>query len=370
MLLLFLALVWAGVTVLQILIWIFFPGRWAWQYRSVTPPVPAVSFPVSIVICARNEAPRLRQNLPLVLQQQWPAPFEVVVVDDDSTDDTPAVLAALGEQFPHLRPLRLHPKSHPGKKIALSRGIAFARHSWLLFTDADCQPASSEWLSQMMRRTTTPGFVLGYAPLHPQQHWLNGWARFETVYTAMQYFSTAFAGWPFMGVGRNMAVHRRLFDAAGGFSRHLHLTGGDDDLLVNSVATGNNTALCLDPAAFVYSPAKDTLNGWLRQKRRHVTAGTGYKTWHNLVLGGVAFTHAVHYGLSAILWVAQPQWAPWIIGGYLLRLAVVWPVYARACAHLHARDLIPLVPLYDGILAVWHGAVAPLFLLFPPKKNW
>jgi cellulose synthase/poly-beta-1,6-N-acetylglucosamine synthase-like glycosyltransferase len=114
MLLLFLALVWAGVTVLQILIWIFFPGRWAWQYRSVTPPVPAVSFPVSIVICARNEAPRLRQNLPLVLQQQWPAPFEVVVVDDDSTDRR--YWRHLANNSPICAPCASIPKAIPAKK--------------------------------------------------------------------------------------------------------------------------------------------------------------------------------------------------------------------------------------------------------------
>jgi cellulose synthase/poly-beta-1,6-N-acetylglucosamine synthase-like glycosyltransferase len=358
------------VTLLQILIWVLFPARWLWG--KIAPPSPPSLLPVTVLICARNEAANLSKNLPIILEQHYPGSVEVLVIDDDSTDATPAVLAALQQKYPLLNTLRIHPKTHLGKKIALEQGIRAAKYPWLVFTDADCAPTSQWWLQHLLALTNIaqPGIVLGYAPMEKSHHWLNGWARFETIYTAMQYFATAYMGWPFMGVGRNMAMHRSLFDAAGGFSSHLHITGGDDDLLVNSVAKGSNTHICTLPASFVYSAAKTTLKGWVAQKRRHITAGTGYKTWHNMVLGGVAFTHSVHYGLAVILFIGAPEWSKWVLLAYLLRQAVVIPVYARAFVRLQEQSLRPFIPFYDGVMAIWLGAVAPVLLLLGRKKQW
>ncbi len=359
------------VTALQVLIWAIFPARWAFTQKKPTTDAPEGTQPsITIIVCARNEAHNLTQHLPMLLGQRFLYPYEVLLVDDDSSDHTETVVNNLQQQYQHLRYLPLRPKEHPGKKMALQTGIRAARHPTLLLTDADCQPASDQWLAHMATAMPPGGLVLGYAPMLHTGHWLNGWARFETAYTAMQYFATAHAGWPFMGVGRNMGIQRNLFEAVGGFERHLHITGGDDDLLVNNTATGRNTGLCLAPEAFVYSTAKTTLRGWLLQKQRHLTAGLGYKFWHNMVLGGVAFTHAAHYGLAAILLAFFPTWAWWVLGGYLLRLVVVWPTYTRAFAHLREKGLTALTPLYDGMLAVWLGAVAPCFLLFFRKKTW
>ncbi len=361
----------ALLTVLQIAIWALFPARWAFVKKNKTTVTPVVTNQqVSIVVCARNEAHNLAQHLPMLLGQRFSGQYEVLLVDDDSSDHTDAIATNLQQQYPHLRYLPLRPKQHPGKKLALQTGIRAAKYPTLLLTDADCQPASDQWLAHMAAHLPSGGLVLGYAPMLKTGRWLNGWARFETAYTAMQYFATAHAGWPFMGVGRNMGIQRSLFESVGGFEPHLHITGGDDDLLINNAANSHNTGLCLAPESFTFSPAKNSLGGWLTQKQRHVTAGLGYKLWHSLVLGGVAFSHAAHYGLAAILLVFFPEWTVWVIGGYLLRLAVVWPVYARAFAHLREKGLTTLIPLYDGLLAIWLGAVAPCFLLFFRKKTW
>lgn len=359
--LIFLMTGFAGVTLLQVLIWCLFPARFVWRKQVPDAPIPDTLPPISVVICARNEANALRKHLPLILEQRYPGPLEVLVVNDDSNDETGAILADLSQKYSTLRVLNIHPKIHPGKKYALEQGIQSARYEWIAVTDADCAPSSPYWLAQM--RPGAQGLILGYGPLQPTAGWLNRWARYETLYTALQYFSTAWSGWPFMGVGRNMIWHRSFFEAAGGFSAHRHIASGDDDLFVNSIAEGNNTGWRISPDTFMYSAAKKTLPEWIRQKRRHLSAGTAYKTWHSLVLGGVAFTHAVHYGLGAILLIIAPEWWEWVLTGYLLRMVVVWPVTGRACAQLHERGLAVWVPILDGLMAVWLGAVAPVLLL-------
>ena len=358
----------AGATLLQVLIWWLFPARFVWRKQVPEAPVPDQLPALSVVICARNEALLLRRYLPLVLEQDYPGPLEVLVVNDDSTDETATILANLSKKHNALQILNIHPKIHPGKKYALEQGIQAARYEWIAVTDADCRPTSSRWLAQM--QPGAQGLILGYGPLLPATGWLNRWARYETLYTALQYFSTAWSGWPFMGVGRNMVWHRSFFEAAGGFSTHRHITSGDDDLFVNSIARGNNTGWRISQDTFMYSSAKKTLPEWIRQKRRHLSAGTAYKTWHSLVLGGVAFTHAVHYGLGVILLFVAPDWWPYILTGYLLRMAIVWPTTHRACVQLRERGLSFWVPVLDGLMAVWLGAVAPVLLLWGGRGRW
>lgn len=350
-------LCWAGATGCQLGIWVFWLAR-GWR-RIATPPLPELPPPpVSIVVCARNEAENLRTRLPLLATQQYEGGFELLVVDDASTDETPAVLTALEQEYPVLRVLRIPEKTAPGKKQALATGIAAARHDWLLLTDADCRPAGPHWIQYMMlaaRRHPEPDMVLGYGPFEPGQGLLNTWARFEVAYTALQYLAFANLGQAYMGVGRNLAWKRALFEKNGGFSAHTHLASGDDDLFVNAAAQHGCIVTCTDPKTFVYSPAPPGWLGWWRQKQRHLSTGTRYRPTHRYALGSIALTHTLHYGLGFLFLYDQA----WMWALYALRLGVVACVYARAFRLLDERTLLPLLPLWDGLLALYYGLLAP-----------
>lgn len=361
-------------TAVQLALWVGVYARLASHRPAPVASLDDGAWPaLSVLVCARNEAENLQRHLPAVLAQDYPL-FEVVVADDDSSDATPQVLKALQARYPHLRTIRLGPKTSPGKKAALSAAIAEARHGWLVFTDADCRPASPQWL-RCMARCMLPGhghapeIVLGYGPLTPAPGMLNRWARFETVYTALQYGGFALAGLPYMGVGRNLAWQKPLFARAGGFSAHADLASGDDDLLVNAVATRHNTVLCFAPEAFAYSPAPLDWAGWMRQKRRHLSAGVRYRTLHRVLLFTAAGSHVLHY---AMLGVAALQ------GTFLLaltcwavRMALAATVFARIARHLKAGDLRFWFPLLDAGMALYWGVFTPFALLFGHRhKRW
>jgi poly-beta-1,6-N-acetyl-D-glucosamine synthase len=205
---------------LAILFGLFALATWVnglWYAAARLPHAPQVlgknaSDGVSLLVCARNEAHNLRRHLPTLLGQICSAPYEVLVVDDASDDDTPEVLAALRQQYAHLRTLRIETKIFSGKKHALAQGIASAAHDLILLTDADCQPMSARWLDLMtspLRLDPTTELVLGYAPCGdrpdaPPSTWLDRWIRFETAHTAWTYLAFARLGRPYMGVGRTM----------------------------------------------------------------------------------------------------------------------------------------------------------------------
>src|ERR1700710_2222743 len=239
--------------------------------------------PVSVIICARDEAANLAENLPGSLVQTYPSTHEVIVVNHNSQDDTRFLLDEFKKTFKGLHIVNLEQEAIgiPGKKYPLSMGIKEAKYEIVLLTDADCVPATEFWM-QKMQDGYHNGIevVLGYSPYKKSPGFLNKIIRFDTFHTALQYLSYALAGMPYMGVGRNLSYKKDVFLRNKGFSAINHVPGGDDDLFINKVATKENTAIVIDPDTFTLSEPKKTFSEWFRQKTRHYTTSRYYKKQH------------------------------------------------------------------------------------------
>ncbi len=328
------------------------------------------SQPVSIIVCARDEAENLEQNLPDVLSQEYPYTHEVVVVNDNSFDDTSYFLEELQKLFRHLNPVNLLQEAQhiPGKKYPLSIGIKSSKYEVLLLTDADCKPASNQWL-QIMQDAYTPGteIVLGYGAFEKQSGIFNKLARFETFHAAMQYFSYAIAGMPYMGVGRNLSYQKKLFFENKGFSSINHIPGGDDDLFINKVATKSNTTIELNKNAFTFSKAPQNFSEWWRQKSRHYSTAKFYKPKHKFLLGLYAFTHIMLFPLIAATAIFYNwQLAACIYGFRLLYTGIIWIINMNK---LNEKDLSPWFWLFD-IWQFFYYIIFSVTLLKKPKTTW
>lgn len=329
---------------------------------------------VSIIICARNEARNLQLLLPEILSQQHAGDWEVLVVDDDSSDETCTVLHEYQDMEPRLRVIRIPEKHHHGKKQALTEGLKAARFDCILLTDADGAPASEHWLEHMVRPLqdhTDIEIVLGYGPMQHtfQGGFLEKWARFETAFVATQYITFAAAGMPYMGVGRNLAFRKAVFERVGGFSTHEHITSGDDDLLVNAAANRYNTSCCLHPDAFVFSAAKRTLRSWLQQKKRHLAAGVAYKPQHQMLLGILALSHTLHFFLLFVLLLLHIGTIT-VLFLWLSRSILLFFLFRKSFSTLREPGLLSLFPIYDALLAVYYGAFVPSTLIGKKTHSW
>ena len=112
---------------------------------------------------------------------------------------------------------------------------------------------------------------------------------------AMQYLSYALAGFPYMGVGRNLSYTRTMFFAGGGFTSHYKISSGDDDLLIGQIAKKKNTRIEVSPESFIYSEPKTTFREWVKQKQRHLTTGRFYKGKFKLLLGAFSITQLLFF---------------------------------------------------------------------------
>lgn len=321
--------------------------------RRPAEPAPAEPLePVSVLVCAHNEAENLRRLLPLLLTQDYPAGFELLLIDDRSDDDTFLVMQQLTQYYPHVRLVTVSatPAGLSPKKYALTLGIKSARYSRLVFLDADCVPASPQWIRHMSSGFQRPAdLVLGYSPYLEESTFLNKLIRFETFLTGAQYLSFAWRGQPYMGVGRNLAYTRQVFHLTKGFASHIRSLGGDDDLLVqDAVAQGVRVAVVAEPAAHTLSEPARSWGAWWRQKRRHLSAGHRYRWPDRLRVGTFIGANLVFYGTAIGLLVSPPNWVP---------LAVVWMVRTALLAGVvdqlgrRLDDRLPLlwVPVLDAV---------------------
>lgn len=330
----------------------------------------SVQYPVSVIVCARDEANNLAHNLPGVLVQDYKTTHEIVVVNDNSEDDSKYLLDEFKKSFKNLNHIELSQEAKliTGKKFPLSIGIKSAKHEIVLLTDADCVPASENWMFKMQDAYNEKiEVVLGYGAYKKKSGILNKLIRFETFHTALQYFSYALAGIPYMGVGRNLSYKKDVFLKNKGFSSINMIPSGDDDLFINQVANKKNTAIVIDPEAHTLSEPKNSWTEWMNQKYRHYTTAKFYKPVHKFFLGLYSFSLFWVYPLFIVSMVFFNWWIALSVFG--LRLIVQAIVYYKSMRKLNEADLWPWFIFFD----LW----MPLYYLFTlpaiwksPKRTW
>lgn len=310
-------------------------GRLAFFSNPLHPETSPHEEGVTIVVAARNERQNLKGLIPILSAQKYPD-FEILIVNDRSDDGTHALLEKMMNIYPQLRTVtvRYTPPHVTAKKYALTLGIKVAKNDIILLTDADCLPVSENWI-QLMSRPLRAGnklLALGHGAYQRSSGFLNRLIQYETLFTAINYLSFALWKAPLMGVGRNLCYRKGFFMEKKAFKDLWHINGGDDDLLINQYATGNNTAVVIHPDSITLSKPKTDWKGYLTQKNRHFHAGKYYKTKNKLKLGIYMFTHLIFWASAFLLVMTAKSWEPiaTVVGLTILRAVLQLTVFTSA----------------------------------------
>lgn len=327
--------------------------------------------PISILISARNEEQNLSKNLDSFLGQDYPE-YEVIVVNDCSDDNTGKVLEEFSKKNKNLKicTVKKDPKFDHGKKLALTLGIKASIHEIILLSDADCTPASNQWIRYMVRNyRDSTGIVLGVGLYRKKKGLLNLLIRFETAFIAMQYISMARMKLPYMGVGRNLSYRKSLFFENRGFASHLGLESGDDDLFVSEVATTENTVVENHPESFTYSEPESNFPDWIRQKKRHLTTGRFYQHRVKFVFG-LEYTSRMLLTVSFIALLFKYPYYLYPLVVYILSLIVKGIIYNIAFKRFKENFLFLPALLMDAIIPFLYSYLHFVNYIERKRSRW
>ncbi len=337
------------IVVIQLAYYLFVFGKFAFSKAQKISPK---RIPISVIVCAKNEGENVARFIPLLAEQDYPD-YEIILIDDASSDNTLDIFEEFEKQYATVRLVKVanNEAFWGNKKYALTLGIKAAKKDYLLFTDADCYPASKDWITAMSAQFTMhKTVVLGYGAYEKIAHsFLNKIIRFETMLTAIQYFSWAKAGHPYMGIGRNLAYKKEEFYNVKGFINHMKIRSGDDDLFINQVATSKNTTLSYAPESFTYSQPKTTFKDWFTQKRRHVSTANFYKSFDKIQLALFYISQLFFIILAIILLAFQYQWII-ILSLVGFRYAFTWITLGFSAGKLKEKDVMLWFPIIEIVL--------------------
>lgn len=208
---------------------------------------------ISIVISCHNQAEYLEKNIPLLYQQDY-HDFEIIVVDNSSTDHTDIVLQRLEKEYENFRHTFV-PKSSrfiSKKKLAITLGIKAARKPWVVLTEADCIPKNNLWLQTISSHfSPNTDLVIGYSAYTGNSNKTAKRFAFEQMQYLFHCMSYAARNKAFGGDGCNLCVRKKYFIDNKGYSNTFNTPLGEDDLLISYLTKKGNTSVCVHPQSII-----------------------------------------------------------------------------------------------------------------------
>lgn len=365
------------------IIWLsLFITCYVWQYSyilyfhvttlfnySASKSTPVSKEGVSILIAAHNELKNLQCLIPKLLQQQY-ATYEIIIALDRSKDGSEEWLKNLQASFISYINIKTVPQGINPKKNALISAIDKAQYENLLFIDADCIPSSKHWITHMTKNlSSTSPMVIGVSPLQTSSTLLGLLQHFETINTMINYIGFGIRKKAYMGVGRNIAYRKELFQQLNGFSPYENVTGGDDDLFVQKVTAHISPIIELQTDSITTSKAPTNWKSWLLQKKRHVSVSKYYQIKHKILLGSYSLTLTLLVVLSIVLLGCEiPVF--WIILPFSLRTLLLFTTFTKISTRIGLpKNWIVFIPILELLYIIYMLAMGMLTTM-SKKVRW
>lgn len=368
-----------SVVALGVFLWRIMPvhGKRRADKRRVPSDNPP-TVPASIIVYSIDQSVELEALLPQLLSQHYAPGYEVIVVNEGDSPRVSAVVADLQLQHRNLY-LTFTPEGARNlsrKKLAITIGIKAARYPVVVLTTAGAVISGTEWLGRLMQhfhQDSPVEVVLGMAaPV-----WADDCApgkrirSFDLAADTLTWIYDAISGRPWRGTEYNLAYRRDLFFKNKGFSRHLNLRHGDDDIFISEIANGRNTVVELSDQSVVEIPGATTpraaydRNVQRRFTRRFIHGRPRLVT----ALGWWAYLIALAAALAGAL-IDPHSLTGWICAAVCLTAwALTAMVWRNALIAMRGRRLMLTLPLIAAMRPV-RKIIGRMTVLFSRGKRY
>lgn len=313
---------------------------------------------VSVLIAARNEEANIGRTLSDILAQNYPRELlEIIVVDDHSTDRTPAIVRSFAARGVKLLTLDESEPLNSYKKKAITLAIAEATGQLIVTTDADCR-MENEWLATVVTCMERYDYFLLSAPVvYSQQR-----SFFEELQTLefLYLIGLGAAGignrYPSTCNGANLAYRRDVFYEMGGFNGIDHLASGDDELFLHKVAAKypDKIGFCKSTDAIVYTDAKRDLGGFINQRKRWASKSTHYKNRGIVALGvSIWFFNVLLVVSGVAAFTGYPELQPVFAAAISLKFLIEFIFLYPLCRFAKRRELLVYLPVLTVVHTIY-----------------
>ena len=241
---------------------------------------------ISVIVAAKNEEQNIHALINSLSNQSYPADlFEVIIIDDGSTDNTYEKAVGLTKEYQNYTVYKVLAKKFPGKKGALQFGIEKAQNPFILITDADCRPEKNWIKSFAVKFESGSEFIIGTAPLTQHKFFANKISCFENLRTLLLTLGAANIGMPYSAAARSFGFKKESFEKLSGYKNTLDTISGDDDLLLReAVKHKMKIDIVAEKDSFVFSDTPKSFSEYLMQKTRHIKTSFHYIFIHKIFL--------------------------------------------------------------------------------------
>jgi glycosyltransferase involved in cell wall biosynthesis len=332
---------------------------------------------ISIIVAARNEEKNVISLLECLVKQNYPAErYEIIAVNDRSTDKTDFILKEYSKKYSNIRYIRIDhcEKDLIGKKNALTRGIEKAKGDVLLFTDADCLPWKN-WVKSINDQFNAGAdVVVGYSPLLKDEKRIFQRLIFTLKKLERLSIFTVSAGtigwnWGVTATGRNFAYKKKVFKEVRGFSGIGAIPSGDDDLFLQKISKSGRykISFVLDCDSFVPSLERENVRAQYNQEKRRASKWRFYplniKIFSSLIF---LFYLLLLIAFIMALFIRFP-WSEFLLI-FILKILIDFLVVFRGAVLFKEKRLLGVFPLAEIFYI-------PYFLIFGilgtfSRYNW
>ncbi|WP_300729707.1 glycosyltransferase [uncultured Bacteroides sp.] len=315
--------------------------------------------PLSVLIVTKDSGSMLQENLPAILEQDYPD-FEVIVINDKSAGEDEDILKLLEQKYKNLYHTFIPETARyvSRKKLGIAMGIRASKNEWLVVTEPTCRPISNQWLRSLAKQMTpSTDVVLGYSNYFPQKGWFAKRITTGLFFESLRFLCMALAGNPYMGIGRNLAYRKSVYLKHKGFSDHLQLQRGEDDLFVNAVANKSNTRVALGADSIIRMSIPPFRRIWHEDMMNYMVTSHYYKGsakfWNGLETWTCALFHLIVIGGLTMSIIEQQ----WIVGGIILLCWIIrftlFLLVLNKAAHDLQEKIGCILPLFDILRPIW-----------------
>lgn len=268
---------------------------------------------VSVIIVTNNSADALKTGLLQILEQDYPL-FEVVVVNENSTDDTEFVLYVLKKNYSNLTVINLgrNDNNFESYKFSLSIGIRSAKYSYCLLTNVSCTPQGYNWLDKMMEPVNNNNqckIVTGMVSREKSKYGLlNAIVRYDESLSCVNLISYTNLGNAYTSCGMNMIYEKDFFISHGGFIAQYTKMCSQEDYFVHRFSNKKNTATVVDNEAKLLLPPINSFGTFCRTKFATSLSHKALKGSSKVLLATLPLSSFLFYVLLGILFFFSFPW--------------------------------------------------------------